>query len=139
MGEVSQRRPGTVLPLDVTGRLGRNSRGRWAEEAAARHLVEHGLVCRARNFRSRYGEIDLIMDDGGVLVFIEVRSRAGAGFMDPAESVDGAKRRRIARTADAWLRARHRTSAPACRFDVVAVTGEPGNPRIRWLRAAFDA
>ena len=116
----------------------RNERGRWAEEAAARHLAEHGLICRARNFRSRYGEIDLIMDDDGVLVFIEVRSRAEAGFMDPADSVDGAKRRRIARTAAAWLRARHRGAVPACRFDVVAVTGEPGNPRIRWLRAAFD-
>lgn len=123
----------------MTGRTRRGEHGRWAEEAAARYLIEHGLVCRARNFRSRYGEIDLIMDDDGVLVFVEVRSRAGAGFMDPAESVDHAKCRRIARTADAWLRACRHAPVPACRFDVVAVTGEPGAPRIRWLRAAFDA
>ena len=78
------------------------------------------------------------MDDDGVLVFVEVRSRGRTGFMDPAESVDGTKRQRIARTADAWLRRRH-GPVPACRFDVVAVTGEPDNPNILWLRAAFDA
>jgi len=114
-------------------------RGRWAEEVAARHLAEHGLVCRDRNFRARYGEIDLVMEDGEVLVFVEVRSRGGSGFMDPAESVDRTKRRKIVRTADTWLRTRKRTPLPACRFDVVAVTGEPEAPEIHWLRGAFDA
>lgn len=122
----------------MTPRSERHSRGRWAEEIAARHLVENGLVCRDRNFRSRYGEIDLVMEDGEVLVFVEVRSRGGSGFMDPAESVDRTKRRRIARTADTWLRTRKRAPLPACRFDVVAVTGEPEAPEIRWLRGAFD-
>ena len=118
-------------------RADRSSRGRWAEEVAARHLAAHGLVCRDRNFRSRYGEIDLVMEDGEVLVFVEVRSRERAGFLDPAESVDRSKRARIARTADAWLRNRH--PVPACRFDVVAVTGAPDAPGIRWVRDAFDA
>ena len=103
-----------------------------------RHLAEHGLVCRDRNFRSRYGEIDLIMEDGEVLVFVEVRSRGRTGFMDPAESVDRTKRARIARTADTWLRTRNGAPLPACRFDVVAVTGEPAAPGIRWVRDAFD-
>ena len=117
----------------------RPSRGRWAEDVAVRHLAGHGLVCRERNFRSRFGEIDLIMEDRGVLVFVEVRSRGTAGFMDPAESIDRSKRTRIARTADTWLRVRKPAPVPPCRFDVVAVTGEPGEPRIRWLRGAFDA
>ena len=117
---------------------GRHARGQWAEEVAARYLAENGLVCRERNFRSRYGEIDLVMEDGEVLVFVEVRSRGGSGFMDPAESVDRTKRRRIVRTADTWLRRRKRGPLPACRFDVVAVTGEPEAPEIRWLRGAFD-
>ena len=123
----------------MTSRPDRRERGRWAEVVAARYLAERGLVCRARNFRSRHGEIDLIMEDGREVVFVEVRSRGGTGFMDPAESVDGAKRTRIARTADAWLRRQGRKPPPVCRFDVVAVTGEPGDPEIRWLRAAFDA
>ena len=116
----------------------RRARGRWAEDVAARYLTEHGLVCRGRNFRSRHGEIDLIMADGEVLVFVEVRCRGGTGFMDPAESVDWAKRTRIARTADTWLRTRSGTPLPACRFDVVAVTGESDTPDIRWVRDAFD-
>ena len=122
----------------MTPRTDRRARGQWAEEVAARHLAAHGLVCRDRNFRSRYGEIDLVMEDGEVLVFVEVRSRGGTGFMDPAESVDRTKRTRLVRTADTWLRTRKRTSVPVCRFDVVAVTGEPQAPQIRWLRGAFD-
>ena len=117
----------------------RHSRGRWAEDLAARYLTERGLVCRDRNFRSRYGEIDLVMEDGEVVVFIEVRSRGRTGFLDPAESVDRSKRTRIARTADTWLRSRHSVPVPACRFDVVAVTGERDAPGIRWVRDAFDA
>ena len=78
------------------------------------------------------------MEDGEVMVFVEVRSRGDSGFMDPAESVDRTKRRRIVRTADTWLRTRRGTPLPACRFDVVAVTGEPEAPDIRWLRDAFD-
>lgn len=123
----------------MSPRPDRRARGRWAEDLAARHLAAHGLVCRDRNFRSRYGEIDLVMEDGEVLVFVEVRSRGGTGFLDPAESVDRSKRARIARTADAWLRNRRAVPVPACRFDVVAVTGGPDAPGIRWMRNAFDA
>ena len=78
------------------------------------------------------------MEDGEVVVFIEVRSRGEAGFMDPAESVDHAKRARIVRTANTWLHFRSGAPVPACRFDVVAVIGEPEDPDIRWLRDAFD-
>ena len=103
------------------------------------HLAAHGLVCRDRNFRSRFGEIDLVMQDGALVVFVEVRSRSGPGFMDPAESVDRRKRARLARTADTWLRVRRRAVLPVCRFDVVTVTGSREEPDIRWLQGAFDA
>ena len=122
----------------MTAAAARSTRGRWAEEIAARHLVAHGLVCRDRNFRSRFGEIDLVMEDGAIVVFVEVRSRSGPGFMDPAESVDRRKRARITRTADTWLRVRGPAAMPACRFDVVAVIGGPEDPDIRWVRGAFD-
>ena len=136
MGAFSRRHAGTNLAVTAPG--DRASRGRWAEEVAARHLADHGLVCRERNFRSRYGEIDLVMEDGALVVFVEVRSRRGAGFMDPAESVDRRKRARIARTADTWLRVRSRARDPECRFDVVTVIGNPEDPDVRWLRGAFD-
>ena len=127
MGEVPGRGPETARAVKRTS--DRVARGKWAEDVAVRHLTEHGLVCRDRNFRSRYGEIDLVMEDRGVLVFVEVRSRSRRRFMHPAESVDGSKRARIARTADTWLRVRNRAPTPPCRFDVVAVTGGPGDPR----------
>ena len=137
VGTVPKRLAGAVFA--VTAPRDRSTRGRWAEELAARHLVAHGLVCRDRNFRSKFGEIDLVMNDGATVVFVEVRSRSGSGFMDPAESVDWKKRTRIARTADTWLRARGPAAMPACRFDVVSVTGDPEAPDIRWVRGAFDA
>lgn len=136
MGPISQRHAGTALAMTAPG--DRTSRGNWAEEVAARHLANHGLVCRERNFRSRYGEIDLVMEDGALVVFVEVRSRSVAGFMDPVESVDRRKRARISRTADTWLRVRGRVRDPACRFDVVTVIGGPEDPDVRWLRGAFD-
>ena len=117
----------------------RRARGTWAEDLAAKHLAAHGLVCRDRNFRSRFGEIDLVMEYGALVVFVEVRSRKGPGFMDPAESVDRSKRARLARTAETWLGKRRRTTAPPCRFDVVTVTGSREEPEIRWLQGAFDA
>ena len=79
------------------------------------------------------------MEDGALVVFVEVRSRSGSGFMDPAESVDRRKRARLARTADVWLRKRRRLTLPSCRFDVVTVTGSREEPDIRWLPGAFDA
>lgn len=137
MGPVPER--DSRADCAVTRPRDRASRGRWAEEIAARHLTEHGLVCRERNFRSRYGEIDLVMEDGPLVVFVEVRSRAGTGFMDPAESVDRKKRNRLSRTADSWLRTRCGKVVPACRFDVVTVTGRSGDADVRWLKGAFDA
>lgn len=117
----------------------RNARGRWAEEVAVRHLAARGLVCRARNFRSRFGEIDLIMEDGGEVVFVEVRSRARATLMAPEESVDGGKQARLVRTAEIWLSRRRWRRPPPCRFDVVAVTGNPDAVEVHWCRNAFDA
>ena len=73
--------------------------GRRAEQAAFRFLLDHDLRPVARNFRSRGGEIDLIMLDADCLVFIEVRSRRSSDFADPALTVDRTKQRKIVRTA----------------------------------------
>ena len=73
----------------------RHSAGRWAEQAALEYLADRGLTCLARNHRSRFGEIDLVMGDGEVLVFVEVRFRRDDRFGGGAESVTWAKRRRL--------------------------------------------
>jgi putative endonuclease len=108
--------------------------GAAAEDAALAHLRAAGLQLLARNARYPFGEIDLVMREGATLAFVEVRYRRSARFGGAVASVTRAKRRKLARAAQAWLGA-HRAYAQApCRFDVVAVVPGAG---CEWLRAAF--
>lgn len=110
--------------------------GPQAESLACAHLEHAGLRLVTRNYRCPRGEIDLIMDDHGTLVFVEVRYRRVTTFGQPAETVDRRKRTRLQATAEHYLLAQ-RTDR-ACRFDVVAIHGDR-SPRIEWVRDAFRA
>ena len=110
-----------------------SERGRHAENLAAEFLQERGLQLVARNYRCRFGEIDLIARDGETLVFVEVRMRAGAGFGGAAASITGAKRAKLLRAARHYLSGTARM--PACRFYALLVTGL--NETIEWLQNAF--
>jgi putative endonuclease len=113
------------------------SDGSAYESAAAAHLRGAGLAEVARNVRCRHGEIDLVMRDGRVVVFAEVRYRRRAEFGGAAGSVDGRKQARLAAAAR-WYLAQHPALArEACRFDVIAITGDAPY-RIDWLRDAFQ-
>jgi putative endonuclease len=110
------------------------SRGREAEDLAARHLERRGLRVIRRNFRVRGGEIDLICRDGKTLVFVEVRLRSRQDFGGAGESITAAKRRRIILAARHYLA---RQPNP-CRFDCVLLSGlEDGT--LEWIRDAFSA
>lgn len=109
------------------------------EDRALAHLERAGLKLVARNFRTRFGEIDLIMRDGDVLVFVEVRYRRSRGFGSAADSVTASKQARLVRAAHGYLAAHPRHATHACRFDLVAFDGEPARPVIDWQRGAFDA
>ncbi len=108
--------------------------GAEAEALAGGHLERAGLRTLVRNYRCPQGEIDLVMDDRGTLVFVEVRYRHTPGFGSAAESVDRRKQQRLVAAARHYLAAL-RADRP-CRFDVVAMTGTP--PRFEWIRNAFD-
>lgn len=108
--------------------------GQEKERLAEAYLTRQGLLPVARNHRCRFGEIDLVMRDGGVLVFVEVRYRASSRFGGAAESVDGRKRRRLAAAAADYLQ--RRPSMLPCRFDVVAIGAQD---QIQWLKDAFGA
>ncbi len=111
-----------------------NLRGKQAELQAEQFLLQQGLKLVERNYRSRYGEIDLIMRDVDTLVFVEVRARAGASFGGAAASIDTHKQRRIVRTAQHYLSAlRH---LPVCRFDALLLEGDQP---VQWLKNAFEA
>ena len=111
--------------------------GRFGEEVAARHLAGAGLRILDRNWRCAEGELDIVAEDGGTLVFCEVKTRSGAGFGDPAEAVTAAKSARIRRLGLRWLAA-HGIGWRELRFDVVTVVRRPdADPLVRHLRDAF--
>jgi len=99
---------------------GRRGLGAFGERVAAAHLEAKGYRIRARNFRCREGEIDIVAEDGDCLVFVEVRTRRGDAFGSPAESVTAAKERRLLTVAKAYLQ-QHNDVPPNQRIDVVAV------------------
>jgi putative endonuclease len=109
-----------------------NERGRQAETFAAAFLAERGLRVIERNWRCRFGEIDLVARDGKSLVFVEVRARSRRGYGGAAESIDAAKRAKLIAAAGQYL-ARVGLATP-CRFDAILIDG-PGEPR--WIRDAF--
>jgi putative endonuclease len=113
------------------------AQGHSAEQQACDYLLGRGLALVERNYRTSHGEIDLIMRDAGTLVFVEVRFRRSRDFGGPAESVDRAKQGKLRASAAYYLQ-RHRGAAKQpCRFDVVALSGAPGQAQLEWLPNAF--
>ena len=110
-----------------------NRRGEPYENLAAAFLEGQGLRVLERNYRCRFGEIDLVARSGTVLVFVEVRARRSAAFGGAAGSITGAKRRRLLAAARHYIV--RRRVAGACRFDVVLLQGD--EPRIEWVTNAF--
>lgn len=114
---------------------GRAVRGAAVEAAAQAHLRDAGLRPVTTNARYRGGEIDLIMRDGDVVVFVEVRYRANDRFGGGAASVDRSKRRKLVLAAQLFLQSHPWLAEQPCRFDVVEGSGDP--PQLNWLRDAF--
>jgi putative endonuclease len=103
---------------------GRRRLGAFGERLAAAHLEAKGYRIRARNFRCREGEIDIVAQDGETLVFVEVRTRRGDAMGDAAESVTPAKEARLVTVATAYVQALAEPPADQ-RIDVVAVQLSP--------------
>jgi len=112
-----------------------NQAGPVAEKLALEFLQGNGLKLVESNFRSRYGEIDLILRDGDTLVFAEVRLRSNRAFGGAAGSITAAKQAKIARTAQFYLQ-QTRSKAP-CRFDAVLLDSLDAK-RVEWIRNAFE-
>jgi uncharacterized protein (TIGR00252 family) len=93
----------------------------------------------ARNYRCRYGEIDLVMRERETLVFVEVRYRRSSLFGGGIDSVHAGKRAKLVRAAEVFLINHPRHAGAACRFDVVALTGDDAASAPDWRRNAFEA
>lgn len=113
--------------------------GKHAEHYALRFLIDHGLTLVARNWHSRYGEIDLIMLDHDTLVFIEVRYRKSTGFAQPLESVSHHKQQRIIATTQIFLQQHSQWQEHNCRFDVIAASQSNKHYSFDWIKHAFEA
>ena len=114
------------------------SKGSWGEERAARYLRLRGYRILEKNYRCRFGEIDLIARRGGYLVFVEVKLRRDARFAEAREFVGRAKQERILKTAQLWLQEHEYDLQP--RFDVIEIyapEGERGRVELRQIVDAF--
>jgi putative endonuclease len=112
--------------------------GDAGEKAAEDLLAADGYRVVARKHRCPRGEVDLVLERGELLVFVEVRTRATASFGAPEETIGAEKQRRIVRAARDFL-ARWRGQPRGARFDVVAVLDRPGAPEVMHIPNAFDA
>lgn len=115
----------------------RHLAGAAAEQRALQHLTAEGLLLVERNARFRAGEWDLVMLEGELLVFVEVRLRQHRGYGGPLASVDWRKQRKLERAAALWLQRHSGHGQRRVRFDVVGFAG-PAEPPT-WIRDAWRA
>ena len=113
--------------------------GKKAEDTALQYLTQKGLTLITRNYRSRWGELDLIMQEGETLIFVEVRSRIHSNFTGAAASIDFRKQQKLAKTALIYLQ--QFPTPPNARFDVVALDRQSiqSTQHIEWIKNAFEA
>lgn len=113
-------------------------RGHWAEVSTLKFLEHRGLRLLEKNYRSRYGEIDLVMTERDILVFVEVRFRASGDYGGGIESVNKRKQRKLRNCAEHFLSRYPSYQDSDCRFDVVSVALDQWNqPQVEWITDAF--
>jgi putative endonuclease len=113
-------------------------KGQQAEQQACQYLQKHGLKLVQQNYRCPTGEIDLIMKDKDMLIFVEVRYRKHTQFGSGAETVNNQKQKKLISAALHYLQ-RHANSKQACRFDVVSMANESHTEDLQWIQDAFQA
>ena len=122
-----------MFPTDPRHRFGQAS-----EMRAEQFLIAKGYRILDRNVRLSIGELDLVADDQGVIVFVEVKGRSTEAFGGALSAVDRRKRAELSKLAAQYLAQRH-WSDKLCRFDVVLVQGQPSaQEQIEHIPNAFD-
>ena len=111
--------------------------GAYGERVAVVFLKTKGFEIVTTNYRTRYGEIDIIATDSEYLVFAEVKTRRNTNYGLPTEAVDFRKQAKLRKTADRWMQSnQHVLLQP--RFDIIEVyTTDPNLPAVRWIPNAF--
>ena len=113
------------------------AKGNAGEDAAAAFLEQSGFSILQRNYRYDRGEIDIVADDHGTIVFVEVKTRRQGSEETPEESITPQKEEFLKRTAEGYL-FEHREEEHPSRFDLVAIEWEKGRRSIRHLKDIFQ-
>lgn len=111
--------------------------GKHAEDLAKQYLLNRSLTYICSNYRCKYGEIDLIMQDNEHLIFVEVRLRNNPAFGSGADTVSPHKQRRLRNTAHTYLQTHFGNRFPPCRFDVVSMLLNDQQAHYEWIKNAF--
>ena len=119
------------------GQFFNHNKGSSGELSAYRYLRQHGYKIVARNYRKRFGEVDLIGWDGDTLAFIEVKSRTSQVRGRPEEAVHRTKQKQICRVAREY-RSRNHLHDINYRFDIVSIEGMTGQEHVELLKGAFS-
>jgi len=115
----------------------RKDLGKTGEELAAEHLAAKGYKIHAFNVRNKIGELDVIAEQRGQIVIVEVKTKTGLGHGSPEEMVDRRKQRKLIRTAQLFLMEQNLTKRP-WRIDVVAIRMQEEPPQILHIENAVE-
>lgn len=124
-----------------------HQKGAMAEDIALIFLQQRGFELITQNFNTAYGELDLVVRQSSLLVFVEVRQRKAKALVSALESITAAKQRKIIRSAMVFLQQHPQFEHDECRFDVIAMTTSEllhqvnsfADAQIEWIEAAFNA
>ncbi len=116
----------------------RRSRGKEAENIACKFIKRHGLKVIKKNFRSKFGEIDIIALDKNTLVFLEVRSVSSLKFGLPEESITSSKKRKLVNTAQVFIKNNETMKKYSYRFDFIGIVWKTDKPDIKWIKNVFE-
>lgn len=116
--------------------VSKTQKGTIGEDLAVDYLEKKGYRILQRNYRFEHGEIDIIAEDGNVLVFVEVKARRSIEFGEPEDAVTPRKREKIRSTANGYL-FENNIDDKECRFDVIAIDYQGDKTEIRQLKDAF--
>ena len=112
--------------------------GNAAESQACDYLQQFGLKIITRNYRSPFGELDLVMQDHDHMVFVEVRFRRHNQYGSGADSVTSRKQDKLIKTALYYLQQHPKQAKQPVRFDVVSLSDADGKTEIEWIKDAFQ-
>ncbi len=122
--------------LNKLNKLSQRSKGQFYEQTAADYLQRRGLKLIEKNFISKGGELDLVMQEGSSIIFVEVKYRKTQSYGHAAETVTRQKQLRLIKAANWWMLKRGlNTDATDFRFDVIAIHHD--GHHIEWIKNAI--